>query len=76
MIEDLAVPMNKCDRAQGDVTYIRILFPEPAAEKEGDQDRRKAIIGNVRFPCIHNKEPFAFHSVKTLPWKNHVAVPS
>jgi hypothetical protein len=68
--------MNKYDRMQGDMTYIRMLFPEPATEKESDQEHRNANIGNVRFPWIHNNEPFAFHSIKTLSWKNHVAVPS
>ena len=29
---------------------------------------------NVRFPWSHKSEPLDFHSVKTLPWKNHSAV--
>lgn len=31
--------------------------------------------GNLRFPWIHKIDPFAFHSVNTLPWKTHAAIP-
>ena len=50
IIDDLAASVNKCDRVHGDKTYIRILFPEPATEKEMIQDCREADIRNLRFP--------------------------
>ena len=50
IIDDLAASVNKGDRVRGDKTYIRILFPEPATEKEVIQDFRRADIRNLRFP--------------------------
>ncbi|KAI0291206.1 hypothetical protein B0F90DRAFT_1778905 [Multifurca ochricompacta] len=36
---------------------------------------QRMLLPDPRFPRIHNKELFIFHSLKERPSVNHVAVP-
>ena len=52
------------------VTYIKLVFPEPARVRERyHEDGCETNFRYPHFPLIHNREPFAFHSAKTLPQK-------
>ena len=68
--------MNDVKQSNKVMTYRRVLFPAPAVQSTSY--RCKALIcrlKDVRFPCIHKSDPFAFHSVNALLSKNHAALP-
>ncbi len=51
-------------------------FPRPLYDRQVIDARPLISISkDVRFPCIHKSDPFAFHSVNTLLSKNHAADP-
>ena len=50
MIADLEECVNIRNGRRLITTYTRIVFPEPAAAREMDQDCRKLKIRNPRFP--------------------------
>ena len=68
--------MNDIEQSNKVITYRSVLFPAPAVRSTSY--RHKALISSskdVRFPWIHNSDPFAFHSVNGLLSKNHAPVP-
>jgi hypothetical protein len=38
-------------------------------------NQTKTVMGYVRFPCIHNKEPDFFQAATVFPPVHHVEVP-
>ena len=68
--------MNNLEQSNQIITYRSVLFPAPAVRSSSY--RQKAFINSskdVRFPWIHNNDPFAFHSANELLSKNQSAVP-
>ena len=51
-------------------------LPGTRYKKENESGLSRRQYWNPRFPWIHKREPFAFHSAKTPPSQNHLAVPS